>query len=77
MLNELITIYSHVSAISFLHKLLDLTDPTSSFIAKKLLKGCENLRFRKDSRLPITKNILSQIVNNLEKVCIIFYTELC
>lgn len=61
------TIYSHVSAISFLHKLLDLTDPTSSFIAKKLLKGCENLRVRKDSRLPITKDILSQIVNNLEK----------
>jgi len=69
------TIYSHVSAISFSNKLLDLTDPTSSFIAKKLLKGCENLRFRKDSRLPITKDILSQIVNNLEKCIHNFFTQ--
>lgn len=39
---------------------------------KKLLKGCENLRVRNDSRLPNTKDILSQIVNNLEK-CISNY----
>jgi len=61
------TIYSHVSAISVLHKLLNLNDPTSTFIVKKLLKGCVNLRKKNDTRLPITKDILSQIVVGMEK----------
>jgi hypothetical protein len=49
------TITSHVSAISYIHKILGIFDPTSAFVVTKLLKGCNNLRKSHDTRLPITK----------------------
>ena len=62
------TIASYISAISFVHKLNDLADPTESFLIKKILKGAQNLRKSCDTRLPITKDILSKIVNALSFV---------
>ena len=35
------SIASHMSAISYVHKILDLQDPTQTFITKKILKGCQ------------------------------------
>ena len=55
------TIASYVSAISFVHKINDWSDPTDSFLVKKILKGSENLRQSSDVRLPITKDILSKL----------------
>jgi hypothetical protein len=55
-----------VSAISYIHKILGIFDPTSAFVVKKLLKGCNNLRKSHDTRLPITKQILEKI--NLSKI---------
>nr|XP_022301202.1 uncharacterized protein LOC111109406 isoform X2 [Crassostrea virginica] len=52
------TITSHVSAISYLHKLFNLPDPTHSFIVRKTIKGTHNLAKSGDIRLPITKTII-------------------
>lgn len=55
------TIASHISAISYVHKLYYSSDPTDTFFIKKMLKGCQNLRPSSDSRLPITKDILNRL----------------
>ena len=60
------TIASHLSAISFVHKLANVPDPTQNFIVKKLLKGTQNLSKLIDSRLPITYNILARLIAALE-----------
>ena len=59
------SIASYISAISFVHKSNNLTDPTNSFLIKKILKGAHNLKGRKDVRLPITKDILIKLMNAL------------
>lgn len=63
------TITSLTSAISYIHKLANCYDPTSSFIVRKLLKGCNKLAGRTDTRLPITKDILLKLIEAL-KICI-------
>lgn len=57
------SIASHISALSYVHKLLDVKDPTQSFIVRKLLKGCHKLAPSKDTRLPITKEILCKLLD--------------
>ena len=43
--STLITIYgstaSHISAISYVHKVMNIFDPTQAFVARKILKGCQ------------------------------------
>lgn len=56
------TISSHISAIGYVHKILALPDPTQMFIVKKILRGCHRLSPTVDSRLPITRDILLQII---------------
>jgi hypothetical protein len=58
------TIVSYISAISYIHK-MDIQDPTTSFLIRKLLKGRNNLQPNRDCRLPITKDILIKILNSL------------
>ena len=65
------TITSHVSALSYIHKVLDIDDQSNSFIARKMLKGCDNVHGSvSDSRLPITKPILKQMLAGLER-CVV------
>ena len=47
------SIASYISAISFLHKSNSLTDSTNSFLIRKILKRVQNLKGKKDTRLPI------------------------
>ncbi|MES9883783.1 MAG: hypothetical protein ABW185_23265 [Sedimenticola sp.] len=63
------TIASHSAAITFTHKLLGLSDPSDSFIVKKFLRGVTKLVGTNDSRLPITRSILVQLLNAIP--CII------
>ncbi|XP_062600583.1 uncharacterized protein LOC134262215 [Saccostrea cucullata] len=56
------SIASHISALSYVHKLMNLPDPTQTFIVKQLLKGCHKLLPSQDSRLPITKDILQKLI---------------
>ncbi len=63
------TISAHVSAIAFAHKANGWKDPSENFIIKKLLEGCRRDNPRVDSRLPITSDILKQLVAVLPAVC--------
>ena len=56
------TIASTLSAISFFHKMHGFSDPTASFVVKKLLQGAAKLRPSRDHRAPITLTILHQLV---------------
>ena len=55
---------SHMSAICYVH-ILDLQDPTQTFITRKILKGCQALVPMRHTRLPITPNILRKLLNAL------------
>ncbi len=63
------SINTYISALSFVHKVNDWTDPTSSFIISKLREGCKRLKPQSDSRYPITLPILKRIVSALPGVC--------
>ena len=56
---------SHVSAISYIHKICDVPDPTQHFLVRKLIKGAQNLNKSPDNRMPITKPILLKILSAL------------
>ena len=62
------SISSHVCAIGYLHKILVITDPTESFLVKKIIRGCHKLAPSKDTRLPITDLILKRLLNALFQI---------
>lgn len=62
------TIASRLSAVAFVHKLLEKPDPTQSFLVKKLLMGWQKISGRVDVRLPILKKQLHQLVASLPHV---------
>jgi len=59
------TIRSYLAAISFQHKLKNLTDPTTAFSVKKCTEGSSKLLAKQPSliRLPITFEILRSLVD--------------
>lgn len=59
-------IASHLSAINYVHKVLNIHDPTQAFVTKTILKGSQSLHPSKDSRLTITPEILQKIINALD-----------
>ena len=59
------SIGSHISAISHVHKVQNLYDQTQAFVTKKILKGCQSSVPSGDARLPITPEILWQLLNAL------------
>lgn len=63
------TVTSHVSAISYFNKINEHFDATQSFIIKRMLTGLNKLQSRKDTRLPISINMLGKIIPNLYQVC--------
>ncbi|XP_019613466.1 PREDICTED: uncharacterized protein LOC109461527 [Branchiostoma belcheri] len=58
------TITSKLSAVSFVHKLLSLPDPTQSFVTQKLLLAIRKNRIP-DSWLPISPSILKALIDSL------------
>lgn len=60
------SIATHVSAISYVHKLLGTTDPSDTFLVKKVMQGCHHSAPCKDSRLPITGPILHKLIQGLQ-----------
>ena len=63
------TITSTVSAVSYLHKVNMLPDPTAAFVVRKVLQGASKLRGTSDSRLPITLDILKRLVSSTDYTC--------
>lgn len=55
------SISSYISAIGYVHTILNMHDPTKAFITKKILKGCQSSVPTKDTRLPITRDILQKL----------------
>ena len=50
---------------------MNIDDQSNSFIVRKMLKGCDNVHGSvSDSRLPITKPILKQMLTDLE-TCVV------
>ncbi|KAJ8303595.1 hypothetical protein KUTeg_019991 [Tegillarca granosa] len=63
----------YVAAISYECKINNLPDVTNNFIITKLLEGMKRLKHRPDTRLPITLDLLSQLINSLPHVCTNLY----
>ena len=59
------TVTSYLSAISYVHKLQGLPDPTKTFVIQKLLTAVNRSR-SVDIRLPITRSILHQMLGCLQ-----------
>ena len=67
------SITSSLSAISYIHKMKNLEDPTASFVVRKLLHGAAKLRPSHDQRAPVTKAILHQLVLSSPQVSSCYY----
>ena len=67
------TITTHVSAISYYHKMLGTNDPTKQFIVTKLLSGASKLQTGSMIRLPITISILKRLVNTVSELGVSTY----
>ena len=59
------SIMSYISAIGFIHKIMDLVDPTHNFLVQKMLAGINKKYGKLDTRLPITLIILHRLVDSL------------
>ena len=57
------TLMTYMSALSYVHTLADMADPTQHFVVKELLAGAQKLAAKPDTRLPITPTVLHQIVD--------------
>ena len=60
---------TYIAALSYHCKLQRFHDPTSVFLVIKLLQGLKRARHTADSRLPITKSILTKIFQVLPCIC--------
>lgn len=76
------TIKTHMSAISYTHKIMGFNDPTSSFIVVKAIQGAQALKGKFEKKLkPITKHLLWKMIDNIpfcasSKFANIMYTAL-
>ena len=60
------SIITYVSALSYIHKIKGVTDPTRNHKVQKLLAAVMRVNNRPDSRLPITRNILFRLISSLQ-----------
>ena len=63
------SVSTHMAAIAFVHKVNMWSDPTNSFLIKKLMEGFRRQNRRVDKRLPITHGLLCRIVEILPSIC--------
>lgn len=59
------TVIGHVSAIGYVHKMKGFPDPSKAFLIRKLLTAVGRHK-SSDIRLPITRNVLHELVGSLE-----------
>ena len=62
------TTTTYNSAIGYVHKVLNVVDPTSQFVVQKLLSSITKSQGKSDSRLPITHFILSRLLDAADLV---------
>ncbi|XP_070174273.1 uncharacterized protein [Littorina saxatilis] len=64
------TISSYVSALGYIHKMYAVPDPTSSFMIQKLLQAGHKRTPAHDSRLPLSKKLLLQLLDSLTHIVV-------
>ena len=68
------TISSQLSAVSYLHKLANASDPTQAFIIKKMVVGVHKLRPQIDIRLPLNVSHVCNLIKSAQQVASSQYT---
>ena len=64
------TVKSYISGLNCFHKLCNYGDITEAFVVQKMLTGMRRSKSKsKDSRLPITYNILKEMTSVLPAIC--------
>ena len=69
------TITTYVAAIGFVHKFNSLSDPTNLYIVQRSLATINKRFGRPDSRLPITRIILHQLIDSLDNTSKVTYHQ--
>lgn len=69
------SITSALSAVSYIHKMHSLSDPTATFVVRKLLHGAAKLRPSYDQRAPVTKAVLHNLVRSSPHISICYYND--
>ena len=67
------TVSTYVSAISYFHKIRNLSDPTKLFIIGKLIEGMKRKNKKVDVKSPITYDLLCKLVSALPHTCSSYY----
>ncbi|KAJ8307155.1 hypothetical protein KUTeg_015239 [Tegillarca granosa] len=67
------TIRTYISAIAYQCKIKNVNDVTQSFIIKKMLTGLRHIDKRIDTRMPITLDILENLLKFLPVICFSSY----
>ena len=67
------SITTYVSAIGYQHRIRGLVDPSCSFYILSLLSGARRLQPSEDSRLPLTKDSIIQLIQAVNKLPISRY----
>ena len=70
------TIASHLSAISFFHKLFGYHDPADQFIIRKLVASVHKSNPTVDSRFPVSLDILHKCLDSATHICSSAYEAL-
>ncbi len=63
------SIYLHLAALAFIHKINARADPTESFAIKKLREGSRRVNMTADWRWPITFDLLKRLIQVLPVNC--------
>jgi hypothetical protein len=64
------TVSCYISGMSFYHKVNDFEDTTQKFVIRKMIEGIKRSKSkRSDTRLPISRDLLANILNYLPLVC--------
>ena len=62
------TITTYLSAIGYMHKALNVVNPTTNFLVQKVLSSINKIHGSSDSRLPITRFILHRVIDSVSIV---------
>ena len=67
------TIRTYISGLSFWYKVQGREEVTIVFIVTKLFEGGKRGAGNQENRVPITLNILTKLVQALDKICVSSY----
>ena len=69
------SISSYISALGYVHKIRGLSDPSTAFIVRCLLRSVHKSGRKGDTRLPITEPVLLELVKSLTRVTYSYYDQ--